>query len=213
MREVANPYVELSHPPTPRGLDIYAHLECNPDGFHVAFSSQPLSYGSFDPTDCTVLCSPIQTPPPLFTRIKLLMELVLSSQPALYFFTSMCGNLKKNLWWKMNSFYLCLIHFFLTSFLTLPFLISLVKFHSWMFILLIIQRTHRMSFYHLIVERKHPSFWIYPIYHLFFLEIHRVNFFFLIDPFVQFVRSWGFWCTSWIFWSWLSWSLHSLIQP
>lgn len=65
-----------------------------------------------------VLCCihPFQTPHLLFTRIKLLMNLVLRSQPALSFFMSMWGNLKNNSQWRMTSSHLCLICFILTYF-------------------------------------------------------------------------------------------------
>lgn len=50
---------ELSHPPTPPALDIYANLVGKPDGGHVNSFSQPLSTSSIDPPDCTVFCSPV----------------------------------------------------------------------------------------------------------------------------------------------------------
>ena len=54
-----NPTIELSHTSTPPTLKICADLDCNPRGCHEALSSQPLSSSSFDPLDCTALCSHI----------------------------------------------------------------------------------------------------------------------------------------------------------
>lgn len=40
-------------------MNIYVDLDCNLDGCHAVLSSQPRSSGSFDPLDCTLLCSPV----------------------------------------------------------------------------------------------------------------------------------------------------------
>lgn len=68
-----------------------------------------------------------------------------------------------------------LVRSILTSFVFLPFLICLVKIRSWMFLLPIIHKMHRMSVHHLIAERKNVPFWIHLICHLFFPKIPRVK--------------------------------------
>lgn len=110
---------------------------------------------------------------------------------------SMYGNLKKNLWWRMTSFRLHLIPCFLTYFLILRFMICLVKIHHWIFLLLIIHITHRMSIFHLIAERTHLSqFVIFS-----FWKPKGWTFLFLANPSVWFLKS--YWCrwTYRIFWS------------
>lgn len=118
---------------------------------------------------------PFQIPHVMFTMIKFSMKLVLRNQPALSFFMSMCGNLKKNLWLRMTSFCVQLILSILTSFVLLPLLIVLVKVHPEMSLLLIIQRTYKMSFHHLIIERTNLPFRIHLIFHLSFLETQRIE--------------------------------------
>lgn len=68
MGEGAHTSIELSHPPTPPTLDICIDLACKPIGFHVVLSSQPSSSSSFDPPDCTVLCSPVSVSTLIFHK-------------------------------------------------------------------------------------------------------------------------------------------------
>lgn len=57
--EGARTSVDLSHPPTPLGLNICIDLACKTICCHVDLFHQPLSLRSVDPLNCTVLCSPI----------------------------------------------------------------------------------------------------------------------------------------------------------
>ena len=59
MGEVANPSIELSHPPTPPPLDIYADLDCKLVVCHVNLFSQPPFSHSVDPPNFPMSCSPI----------------------------------------------------------------------------------------------------------------------------------------------------------
>lgn len=125
---------------------------------------------------------PFWTTHAIFTRIKLWMDLVLRNQPALSFFMSMCVCLNNKLWWRMTSFYFHLVCFILTSSAILTFFTFLMKMYPWMFPLPTIHKMHRISFYHLIGERKNLPSRIYLISHLSFPEIHRVIFFVFHQP-------------------------------
>ena len=100
---------------------------------------------------------------------------VLCSQPKLSFVISVCGNLKRNQWWRMTSFHLHLTRSILTSHVILPLLISPVKTNLRMFLLQIVHRTHQMSICHYIAEMTHLPLKIIPICHLSFLKTQRVN--------------------------------------
>jgi hypothetical protein len=47
----AHTSIEMSHPPTPPTLDIYADLDRKPVGCHMDLFPQPLSPHSVDPLD------------------------------------------------------------------------------------------------------------------------------------------------------------------
>lgn len=92
---------------------------------------------------------PTWIPHVMFMKIKLWTELVLNNQPVLLFFMSMCGNLNKNLRWRMTFFCSHFISFIQTSSTILSVLFHLVKNHFRMFLFSIIQRTRGMLVFHL----------------------------------------------------------------
>lgn len=92
-----NSSVEPSPPPTPLSLDICANVDCKPIGCHLDLFSQPSSSRSVDPPHFGVLCSSIPDSACDVHKDQVGEGVVFSNQPALSFFMSMCGNLKKNL--------------------------------------------------------------------------------------------------------------------
>lgn len=75
----------------------------------------------------------------------------------------------------MNPFHPHLNCSILTSLVILPLLISPVKTHLWMFLLLMIHRKYQMLVCHFIEERTHLPLKIYPTYHLSLWKTKRVN--------------------------------------
>jgi len=57
--EHAHMFIQLSYPPNINYINFHVALVAKPMGCHVHFLPQPPSSCFGDPTDCTVLCSPI----------------------------------------------------------------------------------------------------------------------------------------------------------
>lgn len=68
---------ELSHPPIPPTLDICAYLVFKPIRHHVLLSFQTQVFGSINPSDFTMLCSPVPNSTSCVHKINLSTELML----------------------------------------------------------------------------------------------------------------------------------------
>jgi len=156
--EGARTFVKWSHPPTTPTLDIFTFLAWNPAGCHVDSFPQPLSSCSIDPPDCTILHSFVSNSTLVVNEDQVVNRLCVVHPTCTIFHDERVQNMKKNLWWRMTPFHPRLILFTLTFLVILPFFISPVKTHLWMFLLLIIHRTHWMSTCHY-VRRGHIFLW------------------------------------------------------
>ena len=72
--EVVNPSVQLSPPPTPPTLDIFPDLASKPVCCHVDSSHRPSSSHSVDPSDCSILCSPILESSPVLNEDQVVIS-------------------------------------------------------------------------------------------------------------------------------------------
>ena len=158
MGKVVNPSIELSHPPTPPSLDIYADLDYNPISFHMNLFSQPPFSHSVDPSDCIVLCSPILDSTFVVHEDQVVNGFGVEQQTYIVIYDEYVWESKEEPTVKDDLLLSTLHPLFLNIFFCSTIMICLVKIHPQMFLLLIIHKTHQMSFCHYTVERTHLSF-------------------------------------------------------
>ena len=103
------------------------------------------------------------------------MELVLHNQHVFSFMKSMTRILSINTRRRMTPFCSSPLHYFLTSLVNLPSMISHVYLHLQMHLLLIKSVTHQMLVHHSTMERINYSLKIHLTFHLPFPKTQRVN--------------------------------------